>query len=102
MLSLEVAPLGSSGAPHNAALQQTRSALASIAAALSAERRCWTDKAEHRRLGNGSTELGFEPARGLAVAGDSGSNNGVVTNGVSGEFRERAIGTFSATETELE
>ena len=102
MLSLEVAPLGSSGAPHNEALQQTRSALARIAAALAAERRCWTDKAQLRSLGTGSTELRVGPARGLAVVSDGGSNNGVVTNGVSGEFRERAIGTFSATETELE
>ena len=93
--------MSKSGAPQNEALQQTRSALTTIAAALAAERRCWTDEAEHRRLGNGSTELGFAPAQGLAVAGDSGSNNGVVTNGVSGEFRERAIGTFTATETEL-
>ena len=31
------------GGPSNEALQQTRSALARVAAALAAERRCWTD-----------------------------------------------------------
>jgi len=31
------------GSPQNEALQQTRSALTTIAAALAAERRCWTD-----------------------------------------------------------
>ena len=86
----------------NEGMKQTKPAFFLDCAGFAAYPRCWTDEAEHRRLGNGSTELRFAPARGLAVAGDSGSNNGVVTNGVSGEFRERAIGTFFATETELE
>ena len=46
--SLATTPFGKSGAPQNEALQQTRSAMAGMDAALAAERRCSTDSEDVR------------------------------------------------------